>query len=477
MMFSFSKKVVWWILIHQGSPYYALASSPAHNTTSNHVAFANNTGQRLQSSSPSLSPDFSTAMAGLGQSASSTTAYGMGDFIAMGMGMSDTSDLPSTDISKIATSSETSSSEISPSYRSSQTSDGSAGATTQQNTSSIEVSTTTSKDILHGTGTANSSTKPSGYIPIGTEPPVWGNQSHTLTFSGDCWNQWSQYWSAEALPAEEITYLSTRPGGTETSFNIEGDYLSTSTILSSYETTVFNGRFPITTYTTLAPKTVYDWISGTPTTTVYFTHTIISEFFEVVTRPTPSLQSPLCILPSSVSQCQQSWDSYIGSQKEKRDIRARDDGPPGCDPAATTEIPWSCQAAISSWNSARLSSFAADDPPKCSQAKIAEDYCSSTLSEFLWRGEAKGYFPFEYTPWTPTTIDGTATSAMVWPSNATVGGPGCTLGCGNCALQGETVELLFWPPATSSANKTATVDHVGPWTLETLGTTLTSPTV
>jgi hypothetical protein len=38
-------------------------------------------------------------------------------------------------------------------------------------------------------------------------------------------------------------------------------------------------------------------------------------------------------------------------------------------------------------------------------------------------------------------------------------------------------ELLWWALATSSANDTATAGHVGPWTLETLGTTLTSPTV
>jgi hypothetical protein len=216
-MFFVWEKVVWWIKIHQGSPNYALASSPAHNTTSNHASFANNTGQRLQPSSPSLSPDFSTATSGLIQTTSSS-ARGMGDFIAMGVGMSDTSDIPPTDIADVATSSETPSLSKASSY----STNNSPGTTTQQNTSSIEVSPTTSKEILHRTGTANFSIKPTGYIPVGTEPPVWGNRPHTLTFAGDCWNQWNRYWSAEASLAEEWTCLSSLPGGTSTDSYTEG---------------------------------------------------------------------------------------------------------------------------------------------------------------------------------------------------------------------------------------------------------------
>jgi hypothetical protein len=88
----------------------------------------------------------------------------------------------------------------------------------------------------------------------------------------------------------------------------------------------------------------------------------------------------------------------------------------------------------------------------------------------------KGYY-FSDAQTTATTIDGVSTDVMVWPSNGTVGGPGCTLGCGNCALQGETVELIFWPPATLLANNTVTGNSTGPVTVEALGTTFTSPTV
>jgi hypothetical protein len=164
----------------------------------------------------------------------------------------------------------------------------------------------------------------------------------------------------------------------------EGNYtVSNLTILSSYETTVFNGRFPITTYTTTEPTKVDDVISGIPTTTRIFTATAVSMILDIITRPPVSLQSPSCVLPSHMSQCQQSWDSYMAGRQGRRDIHARQDMPTGCDPYATTEIPWSCQAALSSWDAAEQFSYAAEEHPKCLQAKIAEDYCSSTVSEFL----------------------------------------------------------------------------------------------
>jgi len=480
-MFLLRQKVVWVAFVFQGSYTQALSTSRAHNTTSNHVSFVNNTGQTPPSSRTAPLQSFRTTETSTGQSSSSTTVHGMGDFIAMGMGMSDTSDILSTDIADIATnatSSDTATSLITlSSYHSSPSTDGAAGATTHRNTSTIEVSLTIPNDtrLLQGTGAANSSTSPSGYIPVGTEPPVWGNQSRTLDYSGDCWNQWNQYWSAEDLPAGESTYLSFRPGEVSTRTYIEGNYLSVSTVISSYETTVSNGRFPITTYTTTGPNTDYDVISGTPTTTWFATETIESVLSVIVTRPTLSLQSPSCILPSSVSQCQQSWDQWV-TQRKEQGLWERQDGPPGCDPAATTEIPWSCQAAISSFNSAQHSSFARNNPPKCSQAKVADDYCSYARSVFLHNGERRGYY-FPDAPQTATTIEGKLTSVGVWPSDSTIGGAGCTVGCGNCALQGETVELLFWPPATSLANATATIGPDEPWTVEMMGTTLTSPTV
>jgi hypothetical protein len=59
--------------------------------------------------------------------------------------------------------------------------------------------------------------------------------------------------------------------------------------------------------------------------------------------------------------------------------------------------------------------------------------------------------------------------------------PGCTLGCQSCQINGGTVQLIYWPPASStwingsysaiSGNSSEMV------TIATLGTTFTSPTV
>jgi hypothetical protein len=111
VMFLFCQRVVWAVVVLQDSYTHALSTLPAYNTTSSHVSFANNTGQAPLSSRTAPLPSLGTTEAGRGQTASSTTAHGMGDFIAMGMGMSDMGDPISTGTDDIAKASDTSSSE------------------------------------------------------------------------------------------------------------------------------------------------------------------------------------------------------------------------------------------------------------------------------------------------------------------------------------------------------------------------------
>lgn len=359
----------------------------------------------------------------------------------------------------------------------SQASQGFSAAREQRNTSNTQALSTSSLSLgkLSHVNSINSSAVPTGYYPNKdpTTPPIWLNRS--LTLSGDCWNQWSQFWSAEDWPVQRWTSNSISTW-TTTVTDIY-TYMSTSTFLSSYTTTVFNGRFPVTTYSTLALVTDFEWFTGSPTSTWTATR-IVNPGYSVIEGPSVSLQSPSCILPDIVSQCQQSWDSWVDwtTRGEALSSWGPESGPPGCNPDATTMIPWSCKGPISTWESARSSFYAKKETPRCSQATISEDYCSSTRSRFLWRGEMKGYY-FEDAQTTATTIDGISTDVQIWPSNRTVGGPGCTIGCGNCALQGETVELIFWPPATSLANGSYTHSPARPVTVEALGTTFTSPTV
>jgi hypothetical protein len=250
--------------------------------------------------------------------------------------------------------------------------------------------------------------------------------------------------------------------------------MSTSTFLSFYTTTVRGGQFPLTTYSTLAPVTDFDWF-GTPTTTWTTTKTTY-DLTQMDVRPNASLPIPSCVLPTSVPQCQSSWDRYIKHKTAREDLPFDADGPSGCNAFATTTIPISCKGPISTWASVR-SSYFANEPqiPDCSQAKVPDDYCSSTRSQFIFKAEGKSKQSdgVPQIKWTETTIDGSETRAPYWPSDSTIGGPGCTLGCGSCAMQGGTVELIYWPPATMSANMSI---H-GPVTAEALGTTFTSPTV
>jgi hypothetical protein len=476
-MASFSQKAFWCSLALELFCGHALASSAAQNATVHYIASNQPLSASPQSSnSPSLSSSTSETSTSL--FTLSTTARGVGDFIAQGLGMSGTSDSSTTETSNLATSLE--SSRTLPTLASnphSQASNDTIPAAAQQSASSTQALPASQMNLgtISHTRLANSSAYPTGYYPMEdpTTPPVWLNRS--LTLSGDCWNQWSQFWSAKDWPVQQWTSNSE---STYTFTSTEGSkWISTSTILTFITTTVFNGRFPVTTYSTTGTEHEYKWYTGTPTETWTATRTV-NPGYSVIEGPSVSLQSPPCVLPSIVPQCQASWDSWVDWTTRGQALSSwgPESGPPGCNPQATTMIPLSCQAPISTWESVRSSWYAKGDLPRCSQAKISEDYCSSTRSEFLWRGEMKGYY-FDDAKTTATTIDGVSTDVMVWPSNATVGGPGCTIGCGNCALQGETVELIFWPPATLLANGTATVNSTGPVTVEALGTTFTSPTV
>jgi hypothetical protein len=474
-MASLSQK--WCFLALELLSGYALASSLARNATIHYVS-SNQTLSASPQSSNSLRPSYSTSETSASYSTLATTTNGVGDFIAQGFGMLGTSDSPTADASSIATFLD--SSRTLPTLASnpqSQASNASTSVTAQQSASSTRALPAPQTDIgtISYTRSANSSAYPTGYYPMDdpTTPPVWLNRS--LTLSGDCWNQWSQFWSAKDWPVQRWTSNSE---STYTFTSTEGSkWISTSTVWTLITTTVFNGRFPVTTYSTTGTEHEYVWYTGTPTETWTATRTA-DPGYSVIEGPSVSLQSPSCILPSIVPQCQASWDSWVDwtTRGEALASWGPGSGPPGCNPQATTMISLSCQAPISTWESLMSSWYAKDDPPRCSQAKIAEDYCSSTRSQFLWRGEMKGYY-FDDAQTTATTVDGVSTDVMVWPSNGTVGGPGCTLGCGNCALQGETVELIFWPPATLLANDTTTDNSTGPVTVEALGTTFTSPTV
>lgn len=462
------------------------SSSSSQNGTLTKVSFRNTTSATGQLALKSSSDVFSTSSTATRSDLSSTSTYGIGDFVASGMGMAaesdsskgilgeETTDKPSitgTDLSRT--------SQIFSSSLSSEQDDESIPSATRASHGLALLSANLTLDTNLGTAVrpkpTNVTTTATGFIPenpnaIPPDPPILHNQSFTL--SGDCWNQWSQFWSASSLVGQYAYYkhdFTTTFTTTESSM-----WMSTSTFLSFYTTTVRGGQFPITTYSTIAPVTDFDWF-GTPTTTWTTTQTTY-DLTRMDVMPNASLPIPSCVLPTLVSQCQNSWDRYITHKTSHEDLPFDPAGPSGCDAFATTMIPISCKAPISTWASVR-SSYFENEPqlPDCSQAKVPDDYCSSTRSQFIFKAEGKSQ-QSDGVPaikWTETTVDGTETRVPFWPSDTTIGGPGCTLGCGSCAMQGGTVELIYWPPATTTAN----VSIHAPVTVEALGTTFTSPTV
>lgn len=466
----------------------ALASSQTQNSTFSKASFRNTTSANVQRTMDPSSEASTTASSEINGDLSTTSTQGVGDFVAFGLGMSAGKNSLSSGIVGEESTDEPSTTEEGLSRTltddvglnlSSEEDDKSTSSTTRASEGLAFVSTNLT--VASNLGTAarttptNATVTETGYIPdnpnaIPPDPPILYNQSFTL--SGDCWNQWSQFWSASSLVTQYEFYkheFTTTFTTTESSM-----WMVTSTFLSFYTTTVRGGQFPLTTYSTLAPVTDFDWF-GTPTTT-WTTTKATYDFTQMDVRPNASLPIPSCVLPTSVPECQSSWDRYITHKTAREDLPFDADGPSGCNAFATTTIPISCKEPISTWSSVR-SSYFANEPqiPDCSQAKVPDDYCSSTRSQYIFKAEGKSS-QLDGVPvihWTETTIDGTETRVPTWPSDTTIGGPGCTLGCGSCAMQGGTVELIYWPPATAAGN----VSIHAPVTVEALGTTFTSPTV
>jgi len=292
----------------------ALASSlSSQNGTLSKASYRNTTSAIVQHTSDSSSDASSTASTAFNGDVSSTSTQGVGDFVAFGMGMSAASE-PSSSIIGEEPTDEPSATGTGLSHTltdlgsslSVERDDQSTSSTTRASKGLAFVSTNFTVASILGTAArttpTNATATETGYIPdnpnaIPPDPPILYNQSFTL--SGDCWNQWSQFWSASSLVTQYEFYkhdFTTTFTTTESSM-----WMVTSTFLSFYTTTVRGGQFPLTTYSTLAPVTDFDWF-GTPTTT-WTTTKATYDFTQMDVRPNASLPIPSCVLPTSVPEC------------------------------------------------------------------------------------------------------------------------------------------------------------------------------
>ncbi|KAK4890552.1 hypothetical protein LTR27_010714 [Elasticomyces elasticus] len=132
-------------------------------------------------------------------------------------------------------------------------------------------------------------------------------------------------------------------------------------------------------------------------------------------------------------------------------------------------------ACFSAWEmaaNAHQKSVEAITTPLCPQASITGAICTSLKDAYV--GGQNGRIgphvaPYAFTSAGYYSLAYPAYTGWTWPANQEFA-PGCTLGCGRCAVTGGEIQLLYFPPGLSPHAATQ------PIVATTLGTVLTSPT-
>jgi hypothetical protein len=255
--------------------------------------------------------------------------------------------------------------------------------------------------------------------------------------------------------------------------------------------TVNNGAFAQTTFTTVTETSVeYMPLTSSPTSTIEKVFTWNNGYITSLFNGT--IAQPTCVLPTLVAECQSSWETWVSQKYE-----SYPEAPTECSSyeyKAVSLQPPSCQAPLSSYDYAVsvVGEHHYRSPPPCTQATVTGTLCSTLVSDFLrtakyYNQQTDGVVAgtMNYTTYTTTEASNshiaTITSNIYFWDPSSSFAPGCTLGCQSCQINGGTVQLIYWPPASStwidgkyhaiSGNSNEML------TVVTLGTTLTSPTV
>jgi len=241
------------------------------------------------------------------------------------------------------------------------------------------------------------------------------------TLTGDCWEQWTEYWDYQSTPTWTRTTYSTTE--VYTSFG-KTWYLSTRTTTytvpkDTYTVTLVSGGTTVTNTGTEGPFTeTLPRTDDVQTTTATLARSTVTRVVESAISPASSsrlrLTTPACSLPSIVPACESSWSSYMASMS----------------------------SIDTNWVASREAS------PSCRQVSLASTDCDLWRKNYLenWSilgNDGNGGF---------ININGTGTSS--WPTTQSFA-PGCTLGCWRCAITGQSVQLLYWPTSRASASANA----------------------
>ncbi|KAK3659482.1 hypothetical protein LTR56_001372 [Elasticomyces elasticus] len=316
--------------------------------------------------------------------------------------------------------------------------------------------------------------------------------SHTFTNTSwasavdaeECWTEWVDYWSMHPptstdAPITTNTFAATTKATTYT-FTSQTNIVNattTLTIVSTAPTRADNNGFTatlsggVTTYTTTITGGFVPLLSDVSTSVNLLTLsadtlTLVGGTSKYDTEwPTPS-----CDLPKTYSSCQSQWESYASQQLGPNAPNI----PSNCsyDQLAQTQTQPACFSAWEMAANAYQKSVEAITTPLCPQASITGAICTSLKDAYV--GGQNGRIgphvaPYAFTSAGYYSLAYPAYTGWTWPANQEFA-PGCTLGCGRCAVTGGEIQLLYFPPGLSPHAATQ------PIVATTLGTVLTSPT-
>ncbi|KAK5688817.1 hypothetical protein LTS10_000795 [Elasticomyces elasticus] len=426
------------------TPYYKYKLPPYEHALSNATSSA-----VMRSSSPFLRacvalPVFAATVLAEGVSGSTY----LGEYIAHGLGLT-TSIVGSSNIA-ISSSTQTRAIVEQEKLASVAQEDESPTATSATLSSSLFTNTTTngtdagcwrecedywqaSSELLFSTwyyDSDRSTTETVTVTQFGTEPTVT-----TVTYM--------QY--AGTIPIKTDVFTETESGSDlvqETSISTLALKASTSAIYSGYSTEVYSTRTWESEEVSLSSIPSVDTVvTGRSTTRTVEGNTelefdigtsLVVDLFNstVYTTITAGLgvTTPPCVLPSSVPQCQSQWENWVDTQ----------------------------EYGLST--------------PDCVQARVTGDLCRRLTSSYLSSAQSDYLTGSKVSRY--VTNASVTSSSQYWPATSELA-PKCTLGCQVCRITGDMVELLYWPPATTSGSAT----HSDARIAVTLGTTFTSPTV
>jgi hypothetical protein len=299
-----------------------------------------------------------------------------------------------------------------------------------------------------------------------------------LSYTGECLDQWNSYWAASASQATllESTILYSTNVATVLHTEYASDWSSPEWTTWTETETIVNGAF-VQAISTIAHResVARSWAVSTHSTpSTSFTWS--TSFFDI-----PTITTPACVLPDYVPACQSSWEAWISLDAIKAPPRPRSCILP------TDVTASSCLSPLTEYSALNSRYLAIPASPECTQAAITGSYCSEQVSNYVdMRIKWFGQYDEETSvggskPITSKMRNETITTYMPrWPASSSLL-PGCTVGCHACQIKGGTVQLIYWPPTSSTwidgTYSAVTDNSTTTATVVTLGTTLTSPTV